>query len=245
MRNDKRQSLILCTILLQISIINMLVAGIVAKRSDIKLTDHVPSGWIHQLAQPVSSLFIGAPAARVHSAGKRILDTGNSSVKDVKSQVHSYFYNTLQLMDSIPGIKGFERLLRQSRFPVFQQVYFAQPIIDENFIATTYDLSFESCGKHKEHPEYGVTFSGRPAVRRRTVAVDPTVIPLGSRIHITFPTSYSHMNGWYVAEDTGNLVKGKIIDVFLGVSAYEQMKQFGSRKITVRILPPEENWALR
>lgn len=107
------------------------------------------------------------------------------------------------------------------------------------FIATTYDLSFESCGKYPSHPQYGITFSGKKAVRGRTVAVDPQIIPLGSKLRIEFPEKYDYLNGWYIAEDTGRLVKGKIIDVFLGESAFYEMEEFGSKKVHVEVIYPK------
>lgn len=109
----------------------------------------------------------------------------------------------------------------------------------DEFIATAYDLSFESCGKYPSHPEYGITFSGKKAAKGRTVAVDPNVIPLGSKIHMTFPDKYKYLNGWYVAEDTGRLVKGKIIDVYMGESAFLEMEKFGSMRVKVKIIYPE------
>lgn len=110
----------------------------------------------------------------------------------------------------------------------------------KSFVATAYDLSYECCGKYPSHPEFGITYSGVRATKGRTVAVDPQVIPLGSYVHIEFPKEYAHMDGWYVAEDTGNLVKGNIIDVFFGDSAPGYMQKFGRRKITVRIIYPED-----
>jgi 3D (Asp-Asp-Asp) domain-containing protein len=82
--------------------------------------------------------------------------------------------------------------------------------------ATAYDLSFESCGKAPSHPAYGVTSSGTKAAVGRTIAVDPEVIPLGSKVKITFPEKYSYLDGTYVAEDTGRLIKGNRVDVFFG-----------------------------
>ncbi len=82
--------------------------------------------------------------------------------------------------------------------------------------ATAYDLSFESCGKDRSHPAYGVTSSGTKATAGRTIAVDPEVIPLGSRVKITFPEKYSYLDGIYIAEDTGRLIKGNRVDVFFG-----------------------------
>ena len=101
-------------------------------------------------------------------------------------------------------------------------------------------MSFESCGKYPGNPTYGITFSGTKAVKGRTIAVDPKVIPLGSSVYIKFPEEYEKLNGWYIAEDTGSKVKGNIIDVFFGESAFYEMERFGSRKIEVKIVDLEE-----
>ena len=54
----------------------------------------------------------------------------------------------------------------------------------------------------------GLTKSGTTAVEGRTIAVDPRVIPLGSRVYID---GY----GVFIAEDTGSAIKSNKIDVFL------------------------------
>lgn len=104
------------------------------------------------------------------------------------------------------------------------------------FTATAYDLSYQSCGKYPSHPMYGITFSGSKAVRGRTIAVDPDVIPLGSVVYIEFPEEFSYLNGLYTAEDTGEKVKGKMVDIFLGKSALEEAKRFGRMKVHVKII---------
>jgi 3D (Asp-Asp-Asp) domain-containing protein len=111
-------------------------------------------------------------------------------------------------------------------------------VVYGNFIATAYDLSYESCGKYPSNPAYGVTFSGKKAVKGTTIAVDPLVIPLGSNVYIKFPDKFSYLDGWYIAEDIGSKVKGNIIDIFLGESAFKEMENFGSRKINVEIIYP-------
>lgn len=60
-----------------------------------------------------------------------------------------------------------------------------------------------------------------------TVAVDPQVIPLGTRLWIE---GY----GEAVALDTGGLVKGNIIDVYLPTE--DECWQWGRRMVEVRIL---------
>ncbi len=108
--------------------------------------------------------------------------------------------------------------------------------------ATAYDLSFGSCGKRPGHPQYGITSSGTKAAAGRTVAVDPAVIPLGTRLLISFPGEYSELDGVYVAEDTGRLIKGDAIDIFFGEDRegsreiYERAMEFGVRYVDVRVL---------
>ncbi|MDK2817775.1 MAG: hypothetical protein PWR22_2404 [Moorella sp. (in: firmicutes)] len=62
---------------------------------------------------------------------------------------------------------------------------------------------------------------------RGIVAVDPRVIPLGTRLYVE---GY----GYAVAQDTGGLIKGNRIDVFLESEA--EAIQWGRRPVTVRIL---------
>lgn len=108
--------------------------------------------------------------------------------------------------------------------------------------ATAYDLSKESCGKSPKHPLYGITCTGTRATVGRTVAVDPDVIPLGSRVSIRFPAEYSQLDGIYIAEDTGRLIKGDSIDIFFGEDkagsrkVYESAMQFGVRYVDVKVL---------
>ena len=122
---------------------------------------------------------------------------------------------------------------------------FMKTKVRDNFIkklnmrATAYDLSYESCKKDRDHPEYGITYSGRKAVLGCTVAVDPETIPLDSELYIVFPKEYSHLNGVYVAEDIGSAVKGDIIDIFFGEDKVgekviaQKVKEFGARKVEV------------
>ncbi len=108
--------------------------------------------------------------------------------------------------------------------------------------ATAYDLSFESCGKERSSPAYGVTSSGTRATAGRTIAVDPEVIPLGSRVKITFPEKYSYLDGIYMAEDTGRLIKGNKVDVFFGEdkagsrTVNKLAMDFGVQDVEVEIL---------
>jgi 3D (Asp-Asp-Asp) domain-containing protein len=48
----------------------------------------------------------------------------------------------------------------------------------------------------------------------RSVAVDPHLIPLGSRIYIPAYRNIGGSQGWFVAQDTGGAITGRHLDVF-------------------------------
>lgn len=86
---------------------------------------------------------------------------------------------------------------------------------------TAYDLSPESCGKYEGEEGYGVTasgvdLSGHSLWSARAIAVDPNVIPLGSKVRIMFEDEDAQQyNGIYTAIDTGAAINGNRIDIFL------------------------------
>lgn len=98
--------------------------------------------------------------------------------------------------------------------------------------ATAYDLSYESTGKYPGDLYYGITASGTKA-QPGTVAVDPRVIPLGTKLYIA-STDGSPDYGFATAEDTGGAIKGNKIDLFMEDS--KDCKDFGRRSVRVYIL---------
>ena len=65
----------------------------------------------------------------------------------------------------------------------------------------------------------GITATGTTAAAGRTIAVDPSVIPLGSKVVI---------NGHeYIAEDTGGGIKGNKLDIFF--DSHREALNFGVR----------------
>lgn len=78
---------------------------------------------------------------------------------------------------------------------------------------------------------HGITASGLKPVRNpdgiSTIAVDPNVIPLGTKVYVS---GY----GLAIAADTGGAIKGNIIDVFL--NSHEECISWGRRQVTVQIL---------
>jgi 3D (Asp-Asp-Asp) domain-containing protein len=67
----------------------------------------------------------------------------------------------------------------------------------------------------------------------RTIAVDPRVIPLRSKVYVSCDT-WPRVNGIYIAEDTGGLIKGNKIDIYM--IDRNQALQWGRRRVQVRVL---------
>ena len=81
------------------------------------------------------------------------------------------------------------------------------------------------------YPAGGGTYTGLPA-DENVIAVDPTVIPLGSKVYIT--GSYADI-GVRIAADIGGAVKGKVIDICFNRSN-PLAANFGARPMRVYIL---------
>jgi 3D (Asp-Asp-Asp) domain-containing protein len=75
----------------------------------------------------------------------------------------------------------------------------------------------------------GRTASGA-MVRRGIVAADPRILPLGTRISI----SGSSHSGTYLVADTGGVIKGRILDIW--VPSCAEAIRHGRRKVTVTVL---------
>lgn len=99
-------------------------------------------------------------------------------------------------------------------------------------VATAYDLSYESTGKNPGDKWYGITASGTK-VRPGVVAVDPKVIPLGTKLYIESLDGTPDY-GYAIAEDTGGAIKGNKIDLFM--ESAKKVNAFGRRKVKVYII---------
>ena len=73
-----------------------------------------------------------------------------------------------------------------------------------------------------------LTSTGGYAKVNRTIAVDPRIIPYGSKIYIP------ELNYIGVAEDCGSAIKQNRIDIFMATES--QCIQWGIRNITIYIL---------
>lgn len=90
-----------------------------------------------------------------------------------------------------------------------------------------YKLTFycpcEICNGHS----HATTASGTTMTEGRTIAVDPSIIPLGSRVYVD---GY----GVFIAEDTGGAIIGNKIDI--GVSSHTRAYELGIKYADVYLL---------
>lgn len=111
------------------------------------------------------------------------------------------------------GVGEYEAFARFAERGVERTAYVAASAL--NMIATAYTAGCFGCS--------GITAIGRPA-GHGIVAVDPIVIPLGTRLFIP---GY----GFAIAGDTGGAIRGRRID--LGFNSMRDAMRFGRREVVV------------
>lgn len=98
--------------------------------------------------------------------------------------------------------------------------FIARKILN-NVTLTAYSAGAEHTGKEPGHPQYAITASGKRAQEGRTIAVDPSVIPMGTWVYI-------EGIGYRRAEDKGSAVKGNKIDIYFEEN--RKALSFGKRR---------------
>ena len=113
------------------------------------------------------------------------------------------------------------------------------PVIGDGIITTpdgqilTYSKKLDVIGTaYSCNGKVGYTYSGTIA-RVGAIAVDPTVIPLGTRMYI-YSNDGEYIYGVATAEDTGSSIKGNKIDLYF--DTFDECWIFGIRDCTVYIL---------
>jgi uncharacterized protein YabE (DUF348 family) len=98
--------------------------------------------------------------------------------------------------------------------------------------ATSYTASYADTGKHPGDAGFGITYTGIK-VHQGIVAVDPRVIPLGSKLYIE-GIGNTPDYGFALAADIGGAVKGNIIDLYFESASVSY--NWGRRNVRVYIL---------
>lgn len=91
------------------------------------------------------------------------------------------------------------------------------------FRVTHYCPCVQCCGKSD-----GITASGREVIPYYSIAVDPSVIPLGTVVYLDYGDGVLHEAR---ADDTGGAINGNVIDIC--VATYEEAVRMGVRSATV------------
>ena len=88
----------------------------------------------------------------------------------------------------------------------------------------------ETGGKEPDHPAYGITKSGLP-VEHGIIAVDPSVIPLFTKVYVETAEGKWLDYGMAVAADIGSAIQGMEIDLFMWEK--EEALMWGRRPVRV------------
>ena len=106
-----------------------------------------------------------------------------------------------------------------------------------DFMLTSYCACVKCCDQYainRPVDENGnpivYTASGTVAEAGRTIGVDPSVIPYGTKVYI-------QNLGWYVAEDTGAGIKKQHIDIY--ANSHQEALALGVRNSPVWVLIPK------
>lgn len=102
--------------------------------------------------------------------------------------------------------------------------------------ATAYCLCQKCCGKLPSHPSYGYTASGLrivPGTGMKVIAVDPKVIPLGTKVYIDgLNGAWDYGNA--IAADTGSAIKNLTIDLYM--DTHSEALSWGRRSVNIYVV---------
>jgi 3D (Asp-Asp-Asp) domain-containing protein len=101
----------------------------------------------------------------------------------------------------------------------------------EVYEVTAYTAGFESTGKTKDDPAYGVTASGKMVKEWHTVAC-PRSLKFGTKIYIPY------FNQEFTCEDRGSAITEGKLDIY--IADLDQALQFGRRNIEIMIIKEAE-----
>jgi 3D (Asp-Asp-Asp) domain-containing protein len=140
-------------------------------------------------------------------------------------EIHNAIHRPMRLLRVVVVIVGFGCIVHMAQIKCAKSMVYNSLINKGNNFAPNGLEDFQATA----YCDAGITKSG-VMVAPGHVAADPKVIPLGSMIYVDSPL----MGGIYQVLDTGNLVKGKIIDIF--IPSYEHCVDFGRRMVKVKVL---------
>jgi 3D (Asp-Asp-Asp) domain-containing protein len=155
--------------------------------------------------------------------------------KKLEKNVEKVTKQTKELQDVNDALQSKVNEKDQQLQSQSEQITQLKKQIDESPRWMTFSASAYTVGDDYTSGKWGnKTASGTVPSQGRTIAVDNNLIPLGTKLRVEFPEPYSYLNGTYIAEDTGNAIKGHKVDLYL--SSINACLNFGVRDIKISII---------
>lgn len=131
----------------------------------------------------------------------------------------SLFYKNDKVNSALPGL-GVEESLEKEKIVIKEIMEVEKEVEWYYFIASGYSANDPAQGTNN------ITATGKE-IKEGMIAVDPRVIPLGTRIEIKDM-------GIFIAEDTGGKIKGNRIDIYF--ESKKEAKEFGRKGVWIKII---------
>ena len=198
----------------------------VIKENEMSLISHSvsvinSSSSINELESAVSTLNQLIPQLNIDS----VKEAANNSVQAAKNKIES-----LKAEEAKKAEEAAKNNAANSSNTTSSNNSSSQPSSDGKYKKT---LSMEATA----YSGGTLTAMGLKPVRDpggiSTIAVDPSVIPLGSKVYIP---GY----GYAIASDTGGVIKGNIIDLYM--NSHDECISWGRRQVTLHIVPYPVEW---
>ncbi len=152
----------------------------------------------------------------IHTENKEVIDRLSAAVSRANVLRDTYKTEALQLQNEVNELTAHIETLRQ---------------VTEKYSVDTFQVTayspYDNVSGIENDGNPNVTATGTKP-RSGTIAVDPKVIPYGSKIIIIYEDGTVEHG---IAEDCGGLIKGNIIDVFR--QTYKETVKHGRREATV------------
>ncbi|EPB9412472.1 MAG: 3D domain-containing protein [Clostridium perfringens] len=198
----------------------------VIKENEMSLISHSvsvinSSSSINELESAVSTLNQLIPQLNIDS----VKEAANNSVQAAKNKIES-----LKAEEAKKAEEAAKNNAANSSNTTNSNNSSSQPSSDGKYKKT---LSMEATA----YSGGTLTAMGLKPVRDpggiSTIAVDPSVIPLGSKVYIP---GY----GYAIASDTGGVIKGNIIDLYM--NSHDECMSWGRRQVTLHIVAYPGEW---
>lgn len=198
----------------------------VIKENEMSLISHSvsvinSSSSISEIESAVSTLNQLIPQLNIDS----VKETANNSVQAAKNKIES-----LKAEEAKKAEEAAKNNAANSSNTTSSNNSSSQPSSDGKYKKT---LSMEATA----YSGGTLTAMGLKPVRDpggiSTIAVDPSVIPLGSKVYIP---GY----GYAIASDTGGVIKGNIIDLYM--NSHDECISWGRRQVTLHIVAYPGEW---